>query len=167
MMNTNLATACGLFCGNCEHLETKCKSCGTQRGKPFWTVMIKIECCPLYNCSVNTKHLEHCGLCEEFPCETFNQLRDPALNDEEAKNALVERQNDLIKRKEIRTQEWLKQKQKGFSYNSTSFTDSKERPIIPWMSSFSSAFRTSSSFAFVEGWYGTAPQPEAFRVEIL
>jgi len=112
MMNTKLAASCGLFCGNCEHLETKCKSCATQKGKPFWTTVMKVECCPIYNCSVNMKHLEHCGLCHEFPCEIFNQLRDPSLNDEEAKNALLERQNDLIKRKEIGTEKWLKEKQK-------------------------------------------------------
>jgi len=111
-MNTNLVAVCGLFCGNCEHLNTNCKGCGTQKGKPFWTTSMKIEFCPLYNCSVNTKHLEHCGLCSEFPCQTFNQLLDPSLSDEEAKKALFKRQNNLIKRKEIGTENWLKEKQK-------------------------------------------------------
>ncbi|MEJ2243687.1 MAG: hypothetical protein P8X87_04010 [Candidatus Bathyarchaeota archaeon] len=46
-MDSNLAAVCGLFCGNCEHLDTKCKGCGTQKGKPFWTTMMKVECCPL------------------------------------------------------------------------------------------------------------------------
>lgn len=111
-MNTIFAAACGLFCGNCEHLDTKCKGCGIQKGKPFWTTMMKVECCPIYSCSVNTKQLEHCGLCNEFPCEIFNQLRDPSLSDEEAKNALLARQNDLVKRREIGTEQWLKEKQK-------------------------------------------------------
>ena len=112
MINTNLAATCGLFCGNCEHLDIKCKGCGTQKGKPFWTTLMKVEVCPLYNCSVNTKQLEHCGLCTEFPCETFNALRDPSLSDEEAQNALLARQNDLIKRKEMGTEKWLQDKQK-------------------------------------------------------
>jgi hypothetical protein len=111
-MNTKLAAACGLFCGNCEYLDKKCKGCGAQKGKPFWTTMMKVEFCPLYNCSVNTKQLEHCGLGDEFPCETFNQLRDPSLSDEEANKALLERKKDLLKRKEIGTEQWLKEKQK-------------------------------------------------------
>ena len=109
-MNTNLAASCGLFCGTCEHLDTKCKGCGTQKGKPFWTTLMNVECCPLYNCCVNTKQLEHCGLCDQFPCATFNELRDPSLNYKEAQKALLERQNDLRKRKEIGTKNWLKQK---------------------------------------------------------
>jgi arsenate reductase-like glutaredoxin family protein len=39
------------------------------------------------------------------------QLRDPSLSDEEAKKALVARQNDLIKRKVIGTEQWLKEKE--------------------------------------------------------
>jgi hypothetical protein len=108
--NQNLAAACGLFCGACEHLDTKCEGCEQQKGKPFWTAMMNVECCPLYNCCVNTKQLEHCGLCDELPCETFLSLRDPALSDEEAEKALVARQNDLIRRKQIGTEQWLKEK---------------------------------------------------------
>jgi len=106
-----LAAVCGLFCGTCEHLGTKCRGCGQQKGKPFWTAMMNVESCPLYNCCVNTKQLEHCGLCSELPCETFLALRDPALSDEAAEKALIARQNDLIKRKEIGTEKWLKEKE--------------------------------------------------------
>jgi hypothetical protein len=72
--------------------------------------MMNVECCPLYNCCVNKKQLEHCGLCSELPCETFLALRDPSLSDEEAETALIMRQNDVKKRKEIGTEQWLKQK---------------------------------------------------------
>ena len=111
MVDKNLAAVCGLFCGTCEHLNTKCRGCGNQEGKPFWTTMMKVESCPLYNCCVNTKQLEHCGLCSELPCKTFNELRDPSLRDEEADEALFVRENDLITRKEIGTEKWLKQKE--------------------------------------------------------
>jgi hypothetical protein len=111
VVNKDLAAVCGLFCGTCEHLGEKCRGCGQQKGKPFWTAMMNVESCPLYSCCVNTKQLEHCGLCSELPCETFLQLRDPSLNDEEAEKALVARQNDLIKRKEIGTEQWLKEKE--------------------------------------------------------
>ena len=112
-MAADLAASCGLFCGNCEHLNTKCNGCANQKGKPFWTTLMNIDCCPLYNCCVNIKLLEHCGLCEQFPCATFNELRDPSLTDQEAQKALLERQNDLRKRKEIGTKQWLKEKQKN------------------------------------------------------
>ena len=111
-MSLSLAALCGLFCGSCEHLDIKCEGCGAQKGKPFWTSTIKVESCPLYNCCANTKQLEHCGLRSEFPCETINQLRDPSLSDKEANVVLLERQKDLIRRKQIGTQEWLKEKQK-------------------------------------------------------
>ena len=71
---------------------------------------MNVEACPLYNCCVNTKQLEHCGLCNELPCKTFLELRDPALSDEEAQNALIARQNELRKRKEVGTEQWLKEK---------------------------------------------------------
>jgi hypothetical protein len=69
---------------------------------------MKIEVCPLYECCVNQKHLEHCGLCNEFPCSTFTELRDPTLSDEEAQESLRIRQRELMLRKEIGTENWLK-----------------------------------------------------------
>jgi hypothetical protein len=54
--------------------------------------------------------LEHCGLCDEFPCEIFIELRDPTLSEEAAKEALRARQNDLVKRAKIGTERWLKEK---------------------------------------------------------
>jgi hypothetical protein len=110
ILDVNLASVCGLFCGECEHLETKCRGCGNQKGKPFWATLMNVEACPLYSCCVNTKHLEHCGECTEFPCKTFLEMRDPSLSPEEAEKALQARQNELIKRKEIGTQKWLQQK---------------------------------------------------------
>ncbi|TRO45974.1 DUF3795 domain-containing protein, partial [Candidatus Bathyarchaeota archaeon] len=105
----NLAAVCGLFCGECENLGIKCRGC-VQKGKPFWTTVMKIEGCPLYICCVEKKNLEHCGLCAELPCKTFNELHDPSLDDEEAQKALVARRNELIKRKQIGTQKWLRKK---------------------------------------------------------
>ena len=72
---------------------------------------MNVESCPLYNCCVTTNQLEHCGSCSELPCATFLELRDPNLSDEEAEKALVVRQNDLKRRREIGTEEWLKEKE--------------------------------------------------------
>ena len=110
MSNTNMAAACGLYCGTCDYLQTQCEGCMQVQGRPFWTVQMEILTCPLYDCCVNTKHLEHCGLCDEFPCAIFLELRDPSLSDAEAEKALQARQEDLVKRKEIGTENWLKGK---------------------------------------------------------
>ena len=106
-----LTAACGVYCGNCEHLVNKCQGCGNVQGKPFWTTQFGVEICPLYGCCVNRKQLEHCGLCDEFPCELFNSLRDPSLSDEEAEKVLQERQKNLSLRKEIGTEAWLKERE--------------------------------------------------------
>ena len=96
----DLAAACGLYCGECEYIEKQCHGCANVQGKPFWTAQFGVEVCPLYDCCVAQKRLEHCGLCHDFPCETFNSLRDPSLSDEEAEQALNMRRNNLMGRKD-------------------------------------------------------------------
>ena len=113
MPDNNLAPVCGIYCGTCGYLENQCQGCGYLKGKPFWTVQMKVEVCPLYDCCANKKLLEHCGLCNEFPCELFTGLRDPSLSEEEAKEALCARQNELVKRKKIGTERWLEEKEAG------------------------------------------------------
>jgi len=108
--NQGLAAACGLYCGSCQYLSQQCRGCGQQRGKPFWTAQFNIEICPLYDCYVNQKQLEHCGLCDEFPCPAFTSLRDPSMSDEEAEKSLQDRQGNLIRRKETGTEKWLEGK---------------------------------------------------------
>ena len=104
----NFAAACGIYCGDCEFLDDKCAGCNDVKGKPFWAEMYNREVCGLYDCCVNRKQLEHCGMCEALPCEMFMSQRDPALNDEEFEDSLNQRQKDLITRKEIGTVEWLR-----------------------------------------------------------
>ncbi|RJP66765.1 MAG: DUF3795 domain-containing protein [Candidatus Abyssobacteria bacterium SURF_17] len=111
MTDKNLAAACGLYCGPCEYLGKQCRGCGNQAGKPFWTTHAKVEVCPLYDCCVNKKHLEHCGLCAELPCELFKEFHDPSLSPEEAQKSIHSREGDLIRRKEIGTEKWLKEKE--------------------------------------------------------
>lgn len=111
MPHKNLAPVCGIYCGTCEYLAKQCQGCGYQQGKPFWTVQMNVEVCPLYDCCVNKRQLEHCGLCDEFPCSTFTELRDPSLSEEEAKKSLIARQDDLLRRKGIGTLRWLEEKE--------------------------------------------------------
>jgi len=110
MQDLSLAAPCGLYCGDCDYLESQCWGCGQVQGKPFWTAQFEAIVCPMYDCCVNQKQLEHCGLCSEFPCEPFTSLRDPALNDEEAEQSLQQRMKDLRLRKEIGTEAWLKER---------------------------------------------------------
>jgi len=111
MQDMALAAACGLYCGDCEYLGDKCPGgCSQVQGKPFWVPLFDVEVCPIYDCCINQKHLEHCGLCPEFPCQPFISLRDPSLSDEEAEQALRKRQQNLRRRKEIGTQAWLKER---------------------------------------------------------
>jgi hypothetical protein len=69
-----------------------------------------VEVCPLYGCCVGQKHLEHCGLCVDFPCELFLSMRDPSQSDEEAEKSLKKKQKDLKLRKKIGTEAWLQKR---------------------------------------------------------
>jgi len=73
-MNEGLAAPCGAHCGTCKFLNRKekpsCSGCANQRGEPFWGK------CKLYECA-NDK-VEHCGMCESFPCDLFVEQFDPA-----------------------------------------------------------------------------------------
>ena len=108
MKYIDLASPCGIYCGDCEHIGQKCQGCGKVEGKPYWTKQYGVEVCPLYDCCSNMKQLEHCGMCTDFPCEIFSSLRDPSLSDEDAEQALTKRKRELRLRKEIGTEEWLK-----------------------------------------------------------
>jgi hypothetical protein len=100
MFDENLASVCGIYCGNCEYFGKECAGCNNAKGKPFWTVSVKMDVCPLYDCSVNKKNLKHCGFCSELPCNSFLQLRDPSLSDEAFNESLKKRRDNLIKWKE-------------------------------------------------------------------
>jgi hypothetical protein len=110
MDSMTLAASCGLYCGDCEYLGKQCSGCQQVEGKPFWTAQYQVAVCPLYECCVIQKKLEHCGLCSDFPCATFNSMRDPSLSDEEAEKSLQGKKNDLLRRKEIGTSAWLQQR---------------------------------------------------------
>jgi hypothetical protein len=109
MTDLNLAPVCGIYCGSCEYLNTNCSGCGNEGGKPFWTAMLPSKVCPLYDCCRNSKNLEHCGLCEDFPCREFVELRDPNMSDAEFEASLQLRKQALKMRAEIGTAEWLGQ----------------------------------------------------------
>jgi len=112
MQKTELAAACGIYCGDCEYINDKCPGCNQTQGKPFWTASFNIDVCPIFGCCAGEKRLEHCGLCDEFPCETFTSLRDPSMSEGEAEQSLSERQLILSRRREIGTEAWLREYKK-------------------------------------------------------
>ena len=107
MTDTRFAPVCGIYCGVCEYLGKMCAGCGAVEGRPFWTAQVPGGVCPLHDCCRNRKKLEHCGLCAEFPCQTFLELRDPSLSDEAFKESLEKRASALKRRTEIGTERWL------------------------------------------------------------
>lgn len=107
MADVNYAPVCGSYCGSCEFLAKQCKGCGYVAGKPFWTSQIPPGVCPLHDCCRNERGLEHCGLCQEFPCKTFLELRDPSMSDEEFQKSLDSRKKSLERRIELGTEKWL------------------------------------------------------------
>jgi len=106
----NYAPVCGLYCGDCHFLGKQCAGCGNVEGKPFWKTLLNMEICPLHECCRNQKQLEHCGLCDDVPCETFLALRDPNMRDDEFQKSLTSRHQALKIRAEIGTDDWLKEK---------------------------------------------------------
>jgi hypothetical protein len=66
-----------------------------------------------YDCCLNEKGLEHCGLCEDLPCQTFLTFYDLSLSEEEAKQSIADRQAALRRRKGIGTERWLEEQPAG------------------------------------------------------
>jgi len=107
MNNIGLAPVCGIYCGDCRFLGKTCGGCGDVKGRPFWTAQMPSGVCPLYDCCANAKKLEHCGLCDDFPCKTFLNLRDPNMSDEEFRKSVISRDESLERRARIGTEKWL------------------------------------------------------------
>jgi hypothetical protein len=107
MGDLNFAPVCGLYCGECEYLGKQCQGCGYVEGKPFWAAQVPSGVCPFHDCCRNRKKLEHCGLCNDSPCNMFTELRDPNMSEEEFQASLVKRKMALKRRTEIGTDRWL------------------------------------------------------------
>jgi len=98
-MNKKLIAPCGTCCGTCGFLDQKekpsCSGCGYQNGELFWGK------CRLYACAKDK--VEHCGLCEDFPCDLFVNQFDPAHGQ---KSAFI-RAGLLVYRKRVGTEKFI------------------------------------------------------------
>jgi len=81
-------TVCGLVCGECHLSGSVCQGCTATKGKPFWAVKHGLTTCPIYDCAVDQKGYTSCGECQDLPCETFTNLKDPNMTDESFQQTL-------------------------------------------------------------------------------
>ncbi len=111
MTETNLAAVCGIYCGRCEYLGEACKGCSVEKGKVFWTRSDQApwDICPIWKCCVQDRQLEHCGLCPDFPCVTYLDLKDP--NDPQAEVHQQENIESLKHRTNVGTSRWLEEQE--------------------------------------------------------
>jgi hypothetical protein len=87
----NLAV-CGLICEECEFFEETCSGCYKIKGKTFWAQeTLPKKVCPIFDCAVNDKEYQNCGLCSDLPCKIFHDLRDPNISDEEHEKSIFKR----------------------------------------------------------------------------
>jgi len=65
----------------------------------FGGQIISTAVCPIYDCVVNEKKLENCGVCSEIPCKTWQDLKDPSYTDEQHEASIKTRVENLRKLK--------------------------------------------------------------------
>lgn len=99
MAKKKLLTVCGYSCSDCDHLGKECPGCAKTEGKPFWTQFVDAPACPVYDCCVNIKELQHCGKCPDLICERFTRFKDPGMSEEQAATALAAMERELRARK--------------------------------------------------------------------
>lgn len=58
---------CGIACESCKFKSDQgCDGCRNETGEVFWGKCELYECC-------NEKALEHCGECDDFPCDKLRE----------------------------------------------------------------------------------------------
>ena len=62
------SSRCGVRCDLCERKEAvHCLGC-IHMDKPFWGGVCEVKSC------VESKHLDHCGQCDIFPCSLLSNM---------------------------------------------------------------------------------------------
>lgn len=86
-----MLSPCGVDCGICSEFQKSCAGCREIGGEVFWAEFMGKKVCPMYDCPVNEKKLNHCGECENLPCQHFYDCKDPSITDEEHEKSINER----------------------------------------------------------------------------
>lgn len=93
-LGRRLAAVCGRYCGTCNAYEDGiCCGCGYQLGHT------RQGECPVFQCCIGERGLEHCGLCLDFPCQVFVSHAPPL--------DVARRYRALRRRTEMGTGAWL------------------------------------------------------------
>ena len=91
------AAVCGKCCLTCAPVAAgECRGCGYELGRPPHGE------CALFQCALVVHGVEHCGLCDQFPCDLFRATGD--VDD------LERRIVSLRRREEIGTERWLRER---------------------------------------------------------
>ena len=94
----DIPSPCGAVCAECEKLGEQCAGCRAIAGRVWWLAYTGQALCPFYRCCIEEHQFMHCGQCEDFPCELF-QEGDPTKSD--AENAeILKRQIAALKGEE-------------------------------------------------------------------
>lgn len=86
-------SVCGTDCSACYCYGKMCTGCNACEGKVFHSP----EGCSIYQCVIHNKNLEHCGKCQEAPCDIWRATRDPKYSDEEFEKNIAGRMQTLQK----------------------------------------------------------------------
>lgn len=90
------AAVCGACCLSCAPaVAGQCRGCAYELGRPPHGE------CAIFQCALVVHGVEHCGLCDEFPCALFRELIDAA--DQARRIAALER------RRAIGTCAWIEE----------------------------------------------------------
>lgn len=92
-----MLSPCGCDCQECKEYKQSCAGCREIDGKVFWAGYMDASVCPMYDCSINKKQIEHCGQCGELPCKLFYDTRDPSVSPEEHEAGIISRAANLKK----------------------------------------------------------------------
>lgn len=82
---------CGCICNDCRIFKKSCSGCHAIEGKACWLHEVGLDICDFYECCAIDKKLEHCGECEEIPCEKFWKNKNPIWTEEYHKKIINER----------------------------------------------------------------------------
>ena len=94
------AAVCGRYCCECDaYIAGSCCGCGYQLGSTCQGE------CAVFQCCILERGLEHCGLCIDFPCQTFLSLGRPM--------DVARLYKALRRRAEIGTDAWLEEQERA------------------------------------------------------
>ncbi|MFC1950857.1 DUF3795 domain-containing protein [Chloroflexota bacterium] len=99
---------CGVYCAACPSYGKTCQGCGSeetsQKRRSKWGCKIRV-------CCLDTKGLQFCSQCDEFPCKVYrNKLTDSHPGDKRFtyRHELID---SLARLKEVGIDVWLAEQQ--------------------------------------------------------